>query len=107
MVLLSSKSPKLKHVVCHRRQVYMVLKDVDSHLNLSLTFIVEGLITSFSDTMKCFGCKSEGHFIRACPEARTDDTDASGSGGSVVNSAVGADGAVACPRGRNRRRSRR
>ncbi|TWW53055.1 hypothetical protein D4764_0014930, partial [Takifugu flavidus] len=34
MVLLGCKSPKLKHVVCHRRQLYMVLKDSDGHLNL-------------------------------------------------------------------------
>lgn len=32
MVSLGCKSPKLKHVVCHRRQVYMVLKDAESHI---------------------------------------------------------------------------
>lgn len=42
MVLLGCKSPKLKHVVWHRRHVYMILKDVDGHLNLSLNFNVEG-----------------------------------------------------------------
>ena len=34
MVLLGCKSPKLKHVVCHRRQDYMIPKDA-SHLNVT------------------------------------------------------------------------
>ncbi|KAI3352308.1 hypothetical protein L3Q82_005171 [Scortum barcoo] len=56
-----------------RRQVYMILKDADSHLNLTLNFKVDGFnynVFVTSETMKCFGCGAEGHLIRACPEAR-------------------------------------
>lgn len=59
MVLLGGKSPKLKHVVCHGRYVYMLLKDANSHLNLTLTFNVEGfnyVVFVSSETMKCFWC---------------------------------------------------
>lgn len=72
-VLLGCKSPKLKHVVCHRRQVYVIPKDADSHLNLTLNFKINGfnyIVFISSDTMQCFGCEAEGHLIRACPEAR-------------------------------------
>ena len=66
MVLLGCRSPKLKHVVCHRRQVYMIPKDADSHLNLTLNFKIDGfnyIVFVSSDTMKCFGCGAEGHLI--------------------------------------------
>ena len=52
--------------VSHRRQVYMIPKDADSHLNLSLSFKIDGfnyIIFVSSDTMKCFGCGAEGHVI--------------------------------------------
>lgn len=45
MVPLGCKSLKLKHVVCHRRQV-MILKDKDSHLNLSFSLNVDGVALS-------------------------------------------------------------
>lgn len=44
MVLLACKSLKLKHVVCHRKQVYIILKDTDSHLNMSLSFDIGAFI---------------------------------------------------------------
>lgn len=69
MVLLGCKSPQLKHVVCHRRQVYMVLKE--NELNLTLNFKVDGFnytVFASSDNMKCFGCGVEGHLIRSCPQ---------------------------------------
>ncbi len=81
MVLLGCKSPKLKHVVCHRRQVFMIPKDADSHLNLTLNFKIDGfnyVVFVTSETMKCFGCGAEGHLIRACPEARKENAGASG-----------------------------
>lgn len=31
MVSLGCKSLKLKHIICHRRQVRMILKDKESH----------------------------------------------------------------------------
>lgn len=71
MISLGCKSPLLKHVVCHRRQVLMVLRDSDSELNVSFSFRVDGftyMVFATSETMKCFGCGAEGHLIRACPE---------------------------------------
>ncbi|KAI3370878.1 hypothetical protein L3Q82_007137 [Scortum barcoo] len=73
MVLLGCKSPKLKHVVCHRRQLYMILKDADSHLNLTLNFKVDGfnyIVFVISETMKCFGCGAEGHLIPSLPRGQ-------------------------------------
>ena len=70
MVSLGCKSPKLKHVVCHRRQVYMILKDRKTDLSLSFSFKVDGfnyVVFVSSETMKCFGCGAEGHMIRSCP----------------------------------------
>ncbi len=83
MVLLGCKSPKLKHVVCHRRQVFMIPRDADSHLNLTLNFKTDGfnyVVIVTTETMKCFGCGAEEHLIRACPEARKENAGASGSG---------------------------
>lgn len=45
MVSLSCKSLKIKHVVYHSRQVMMILKDKESHLNLSVSLNVDGVIT--------------------------------------------------------------
>lgn len=42
MVLLDCRSPKLKHVVCHRRQLCMIPKDDNSHM-LMLNFRIKGL----------------------------------------------------------------
>ncbi|KAE8284778.1 Transposon TX1 uncharacterized 82 kDa protein ORF 1 [Larimichthys crocea] len=70
MVSLGCKSAKLKHVVSHRRQVYMVLKDPTTDLNLSFSFKVDGfnyMVFATNETMKCFGCGIEGHLIRSCP----------------------------------------
>lgn len=67
IVLLGCKSPKLKHVACHRRYVYMLPKGANSHLNLTLTFKVEGfnyVVFVTSETMKCFGCGAEEHLIQ-------------------------------------------
>ena len=71
MVSLGCKSARLKHVVSHRRQVFMVLKDPAHDLNLSFSFKVDGynyMVFATSETMKCFGCGVEGHLIRSCPE---------------------------------------
>lgn len=71
MVVLGCKSPKLKHVICHRRQVFMIPKDTESPINLTLRvggFNYVVFITS--ETMKCLGCGAEGHLIRPCPKAR-------------------------------------
>uniref|UniRef100_A0A8D0CPZ8 CCHC-type domain-containing protein n=1 Tax=Sander lucioperca TaxID=283035 RepID=A0A8D0CPZ8_SANLU len=76
MVLLGCKSPKLKHVVCHRRQAFMILKDNAADLNLTFSFKVEGfsyVVFATLDTMKCFGCGEEGHLVRFCPRLPAPD----------------------------------
>lgn len=42
MVSLGCKSAKVKHVVCHRRQVYIILKDPTCGVNLSFSFKIDG-----------------------------------------------------------------
>uniref|UniRef100_A0A8C9ZEA2 CCHC-type domain-containing protein n=1 Tax=Sander lucioperca TaxID=283035 RepID=A0A8C9ZEA2_SANLU len=83
MVLLGCKSPKLKHVVCHRRQAFMILKDNAADLNLTFSFKVEGfsyVVFVTSDSMKCFGCGEEGHLVRSC--SRRPAPEPAGPGGS-------------------------
>ncbi|KAI3377340.1 hypothetical protein L3Q82_008544, partial [Scortum barcoo] len=91
MLSLGSKSPLLKHVVCHRRQVFMVLRENSAELNLSFNFKVDGfsyMVFATSETMKCFGCGAEGHLIRSCPE---------GAGGRRAAAAAG-EGSGSWPR---------
>ena len=70
----------------------MLPKDATSHLNLTLTFNIEGfnyVIFVTSETMKCFGCGAEGHLVRACPEARQE---AGGSGSDRPAAEAGGSG---------------
>lgn len=56
MVSLGCKSPLLKHVVCRRRQVFMIPKDSSAELNLSFNFKGDGfnyIVFATSETMKC------------------------------------------------------
>lgn len=74
---LGCKSPLLKHVVCFRRQIHMILKSDLDELNVSFKFKIDGfdyVVFVSSDTMKCFGCGQTGHVRRACPE-RADELD--------------------------------
>ncbi len=103
---LGCKSPLLKHVVCFRRQLYMILKCDLDELNLSFKFKVDGfdyVVFATSDTMRCFSCGQEGHVRRACPE-RVNDSEPgpsretvhdSGSAMLTESSAVGDDGSNA------------
>jgi len=75
---LGCKSPLLKHVVCFRRQVHMILKNETDELSVALKFKIDGfdyIVFVSSETMKCFGCRREGHIRGACPE-KTDTADA-------------------------------
>ncbi|KAL4009126.1 hypothetical protein ACER0C_002978 [Sarotherodon galilaeus] len=99
MVSLGCKSVLLKHVVCHRRQVFMILKDPAGELNLSFSFKIEGfnyMVFASSESMKCFGCGGEGHLIRSCPERlqNTQPTD-DAIGEPVPARAPGRDSAIA------------
>lgn len=63
MVSLGCKAPQLEHVVCHQRQVYMVLKDWTAELNLSCTVKVDNfpyMLFVTTEQMKCFGCGCRG-----------------------------------------------
>lgn len=67
---LGCKSPLLRHVVCFRRQVYMILKSGEDEMNVAFKFRIDGFDYVFfasSDTMKCFECGKEGHTKRVCP----------------------------------------
>ncbi|XP_035853760.1 uncharacterized protein LOC118494306 [Sander lucioperca] len=69
-ILSGCKSPLLKHVVSHRRQLYMILNHRNEELNLRFHVKVddyEYVIFATSSEMKCFGCGEVGHTVRACP----------------------------------------
>lgn len=56
MVSLGCKSPKLKHIFCHRRQVMMILKDKESDLNLSFSLNFNGYnYMVFASSQKMLG----------------------------------------------------
>lgn len=70
MIHYGGKSEQSKHVICYRRQVYMVLKSGVEELNVAFKFKIDGfdhVIFVSSDNMKCFGCGQEGHLRRSCP----------------------------------------
>ena len=70
-LLSGCKSPLLKHVVSHRRQLYMILNNRNEELNLCFHVKVDDydyVIFATSSVMKCFGCGEEGHTVRACPK---------------------------------------
>ncbi|KAM4579169.1 uncharacterized protein V3H82_008444 [Fundulus diaphanus] len=69
-ILSGCKSPLLKHVVSHRRQLYMILNKRDEELNLCFKVKIDDfdyVLFATSSNMKCFGCGGEGHLIRMCP----------------------------------------
>ena len=84
------KSPFLKHVVSHRRMLYMILNDRTHELKVTFKLTVDGFeYTLFATTenMKCFGCGEEGHLVKSCPAAAS--TSAEGTS-SAVNRGRGA-----------------
>ncbi|KAM4538058.1 uncharacterized protein V3H82_023836 [Fundulus diaphanus] len=69
-ILSGCKSPLLKHVVSHRRQLFMILSNRDEELNLRFRVRVDEfdyVLFATSSGMKCFGCGQEGHLIKSCP----------------------------------------
>ncbi len=76
-ISLNCKSPLLKHVVCFRRQVYMILRNDAEDLNVAFRFRMDGfdyVVFATSEPLKCFECGQEGHIRRSCPE-RVDVSD--------------------------------
>ena len=72
-LLSGCKSPLLKHVVSHRRQLYMILNNRNEDLNLCFHVKVDDydyVIFATTSVMKCFGCGEEGHTVRSCPRQR-------------------------------------
>ena len=69
-ILSGFKSPLMKHVVSHRRNIYMILINRDVELNLRFHVKVDDydyVIFASSPVMKCFGCGVEGNTVRTCP----------------------------------------
>lgn len=71
------KSQEYKHMISHRRLVYMILKDNADELELNLKFKVDGfdypVYASSESIMKCFKCGKVGHIVRDCPDRHRDD----------------------------------
>ncbi|KAI4899184.1 hypothetical protein NFI96_019398, partial [Prochilodus magdalenae] len=91
---LGSKSPLLKHVVCFRRQILMVLKSGIEKLNVAFKFKIDGfdyVVFATSDTMKCFGCGREGHLRRSCPSEAGEGTSRASDSAPAGGSAAGVD----------------
>ena len=72
------KSPLLKHVVSHRRHLFMILNNRTEDLNLVFKIRVEEfdyVIFVSSNNTKCFSCGKEGHQAKGCPQRnKTADT---------------------------------
>ena len=86
------KSPTLKHVVSHRRILYMILNDRTRDLKVTFKLTVDGFdYTLFATTenMRCFGCKEEGHLIRSCPEKQSSESASSSAGTSGIRKGGG------------------
>lgn len=66
----------------------MILKSETDELSVAFKFKMDGydyIVFASSETMRCFGCRQEGHVRRASPE-RTDDVTVVDGGGVNVGS---------------------
>ena len=65
------RSPLLKHLVSHRRHLFMILNNRTEDLNLVFKLRVEEfdyVIFVTSNNTKCVSCGKEGHQVKACPQ---------------------------------------
>ncbi len=82
IIPLGCKSPFLKHVVCFKSQVHMILKSETDELSVAFKFMIDGydyIVFASSETMRCFGCVRDWQVRRACPE-KADDVAAEDDG---------------------------
>lgn len=71
----SIKTPRLSHVLSHRREVLILLNDTNADVNGSIEIKhMEKKYRVFisSDSMKCFQCKQSGHLRKDCPQMQND-----------------------------------
>ena len=67
-LLSGCKSPLLRHVVSHRRQLYMILNNRAEEFNYRFIVRVDDFdytLFATSSQLKCFSCGEEGHLARA------------------------------------------
>ncbi|TWW61012.1 Transposon TX1 uncharacterized 82 kDa protein ORF 1 [Takifugu flavidus] len=67
-MLSGCKSPLLRHVVSHRRQVHMILNNRAEEFNYRFIVRVDDFdytLFATSSALKCFNCNEEGHLARA------------------------------------------
>ncbi|TWW62760.1 hypothetical protein D4764_04G0014070 [Takifugu flavidus] len=68
-MLSGCKSPLLRNVVSHRRQVHMILNNRVDEFNYRFIVRVDDFdytLFATSSALKCFNCGEEGHLARAC-----------------------------------------
>ncbi|TWW59242.1 Transposon TX1 uncharacterized 82 kDa protein ORF 1 [Takifugu flavidus] len=78
-MLSGCKSPLLRHVVSHRRQVHMILNNRAEEFNYRFIVWVDDFdytLFATSSALKCFNCNEEGHLARACPSCVASDAPA-------------------------------
>lgn len=69
-ILSGCKSPLLRHVVSHRRQLHMILNNKTEEFSYRFIVRVDGFdytLFATSSLSRCFNCGEEGH-LRASPE---------------------------------------
>ncbi|KAF0039232.1 hypothetical protein F2P81_007467 [Scophthalmus maximus] len=76
----------MKHVVSHRRHLYM-MHDTEGYEKLNLCFRIKVDDYEYVTFGKFFGCGEEGHTVKSCP--RRSDPAPPGCGGSTNTRAAG------------------
>ncbi|MGH0129510.1 UNVERIFIED_CONTAM: hypothetical protein FKN15_007030, partial [Acipenser sinensis] len=72
---LGCKHPEVKHVLSFRRQVFVLLNDPNSVIDVSWSFNIDGVnhtVFVSNEIMKCFQCGKQGHLRKACPDKTRD-----------------------------------
>ncbi|TWW56113.1 Transposon TX1 uncharacterized 149 kDa protein ORF 2 [Takifugu flavidus] len=105
-MLSGCKSPLLRHVVSHRRQVHMILNNKAEEFNYQFIVRVDDFdytLFATSSALKCFNCREEGHLARACPSRVAPDAPAAEQPSWPVPAArrrwLSAEGSPAAPDG--------